>query len=270
MILIILAKLENDKYYTDPELAEYCVKRMREIIGEENITEYIEPSAGAGVFLDYFDKPFRAFDVKPEDTRIIKADWREVNIDYKPGRCVIGNPPFGRRNTLAVQFYKKAIQVGDYIGFILPISQLKNNQQMYEFDLVSSDDLGVREYSGRKIHCCYNIYRRPANGLNKKKTYKLKDVEIKEFRSKKKSLESTEEFDLRICFWGAAMGKVVKAKGTYSHEMGIKILNEKYKNEIIRIFREVDWGSIYHFVATPALYQWQIYKYLKEQIPALE
>ena len=150
MVLIVLAKIENDKYYTDPKLASYCVNRMKEIIGEDNITEYIEPSAGAGVFLNYFDKPFMAFDIEPEDARIIKADWRAVDIGYKPGRCVIGNPPFGNRNTLAVQFYKKAVQVGDYIGFILPISQLQNNQQMYEFDLVFSEDLGLRSIPGEK------------------------------------------------------------------------------------------------------------------------
>ena len=51
--VINIAKIINDKYYTSPELAEYCVKKTEEIIGKENITEYLEPSAGSGVFLDY-------------------------------------------------------------------------------------------------------------------------------------------------------------------------------------------------------------------------
>ena len=46
--MINIAKILNDKYYTSPELAEYCVKKTEEIIGRENITEYIEPSAGSG------------------------------------------------------------------------------------------------------------------------------------------------------------------------------------------------------------------------------
>lgn len=53
-----MAKIQNDKYYTSPELAKYCVEKTKEIIGEDNITEYIEPSAGSGVFLDYLDKPY--------------------------------------------------------------------------------------------------------------------------------------------------------------------------------------------------------------------
>ena len=78
--MINIAKILNDKYYTSPELAEYCVKKTKEIIGEENITEYIEPSAGSGVFLDYLDKPYFAYDIEPEDDRIVKQDYLSLEI----------------------------------------------------------------------------------------------------------------------------------------------------------------------------------------------
>ena len=133
-----MSKLKNDKYYTPVELAKYCVDKTNEIIGKDNITEYIEP----------------------EDDRITKADWLTVNLPYKKGRCVIGNPPFGEHNILSVKFYKKAILLCDYIAFILPISQLNNNQQLYEFDLVYSTDLGKKNYSGKDVHCCFNIYEK--------------------------------------------------------------------------------------------------------------
>ena len=51
-----MSKIELDKYYTPDDLAKYCVEKTKEIIGEENITEYLEPSAGSGVFLKYLDK----------------------------------------------------------------------------------------------------------------------------------------------------------------------------------------------------------------------
>lgn len=69
-----MSKLKNDKYYTPVELAKYCVDKTNEIIGKDNITEYIEPSAGAGVFLDFLDKPYLAYDIEPEDDRITKAN----------------------------------------------------------------------------------------------------------------------------------------------------------------------------------------------------
>ena len=74
--MLKIAKILNDKYYTSPELAEYCVKKTKEIIGEENITEYIEPSAGSGVFLDFLNKPYLAYDIKPEDIR--KKERRQI------------------------------------------------------------------------------------------------------------------------------------------------------------------------------------------------
>ena len=264
-----MAKIQNDKYYTSPELAKYCVEKAKEIIGEDNIVEYVEPSAGSGVFLDYLHKPYLAYDIEPEDERIIKQDWLTADLDYKQGRCVIGNPPYGDRNTLSVQFYKKSVNLCDYIAFILPISQWNNNQQMYEFDLIYSENLGKREYSDRTVHCCFNIYKRNNNGLNQKHKYKLQDISIKEFRSKENALNNTEEFDVRICFWGAATGKII-GKGQYSHEMGIKIHNKLLKDRIISIFENTNWKDVYYMTSTPALYQWQIYKYLKEQIPELK
>jgi len=60
-----IMKIINDKYYTSPNLANYIVNKTNEIIGEENIIEYLEPSAGAGVFLDYLNKPYLAYDIEP-------------------------------------------------------------------------------------------------------------------------------------------------------------------------------------------------------------
>ena len=133
-----MAKIQNDKYYTSKSLAHRCVLKTKQVIGSHNITEYIEPSAGAGVFLDFLDKPYIAYDIEPEDERIIKQDWLTVDLDYKKGRCVIGNPPFGRANSLLKRFYKKSTEVADYISFIMPISQLKNNQELYQYDLIYS------------------------------------------------------------------------------------------------------------------------------------
>ena len=267
-----MEKIELDKYYTPPDLAEYIVNKTKEIIGEENITEYLEPSAGAGVFLDCFDKPYLAYDIEPEDCRIIKQDFLTANIDYKKGRCVLGNPPYGTRNTLSVRFYKKAIQLCDFIAFILPISQYSNNQQMYEFDLTHSEDLGVYIYTDREVHCCFNIYKRPVNGLNKKPNYKLNDIEIIEVRCGNKDVK---DYDIRIKAWGgntgtkSQIGHEVDFPNQYPKEFCIKIHNKQFIDDVVRLIKTVRWEDIYPMTATPNPLQWQVYKYLKEQIPEL-
>ena len=62
-----MTKIKNDKYYTSPDLAKYVVNKTKEIIGEENITEYIEPSGGNGVFLDYLPQGTYSCDIEPEN-----------------------------------------------------------------------------------------------------------------------------------------------------------------------------------------------------------
>ena len=100
-------------------MAEYCVRKTKGIIGEDNITEYIEPSAGSGVFLDYLPKCTLAYDIKPEDKRIVKQDYLSLDLEYKKGRCVIGNPPFGDRCNLYRKFYNKSCKIADYIVFYI-------------------------------------------------------------------------------------------------------------------------------------------------------
>lgn len=276
-----MAKIENDKYYTSKELAKYCVNKTKEIIGKDNITEYIEPSAGNGVFLDYLDKPYIAYDIEPEDNRVIKQDWLTVNLEHKKGRCIIGNPPFGVKNNLTVAFYKKSILLADYIAFILPISQYKNDIKLYEFDLIYSENLGIRQYSDRKVHCCFNIYKRPQNEFNKRPNYKLKDVNIIE-RIKNDNPKRNKDFDiknntydLRILGWGTGLnnlplgGILSKEDKQYAKEFIIIIRNEHLKHKIIQLFKNTDWTKIYPMTATPNLLQWQVYKYIKEQIPEI-
>ena len=83
--------------------------------------------------------------------------------------------------------------------------------QMYEFDLIYSEDLGIQKYSDIKLHCCFNIYRRPLSGeYNKKPNYKLKDVEVKEYR-RNGTYKKPEKYDFGICAWGnGSCGKDVE------------------------------------------------------------
>ena len=265
-----LSKISLDKYYTSPELAKYVVDKTKEIIGDENITEYIEPSAGAGVFLDYLNKPYFAYDIEPEDKRVIKQDYLDLDIEYEKGRCVIGNPPFGTRNTLSVRFFKKSIKIADYIAFILPISQYKNNQQMYEFDLVYSEDLGLQKYSDRELRCCFNVYSRPKeNSLNKKPDYKLKDVEVREYR-RSGAYKKPEHYDFGMCICGSSCGKEIEYVGQYAQEAYVIVKNEDLRDEMLRVCRKTDWKKLYPSITAPRLPAWRIYKHFRDTIPNIK
>ncbi|HBJ1650926.1 TPA: hypothetical protein LA460_000145 [Clostridium botulinum] len=266
-----MSKIPLDKYYTSKDLAKYIVKKTKNIIGENNIIEYLEPSAGEGVFLDYLDKPYLAYDIEPENNGIIKQDFLELNLEYKQGRCIIGNPPFGVHNYTSVKFYKKSIQLGDYIAFILPISQLNNNIYMYEFDLIYSEDLGKRNYSGISIHCCFNIYKRNPIGLNKKPNYDLKDVELRTVnRGKSRNDKIPEKYDFSISGYGASCGKICECENEYCQQIYFIIHNKEFKDRIVELMKNTNWKNICNSTASPKLKHWIINKYIKEQIPQIK
>ena len=271
-------KIRNDKYYTPPDLANYCWDKVLEVIGEENISEVIEPSVGNGAFLSHPTQMVHfAYDIDPECTSdittIFKADYLTVDIKYLYGRLVIGNPPYGGCMNMAQKFFKKSIQIADYIAFILPISQLNNTRSMYEFDLIYSEDLGIRQYSDRELHCCFNIYSRPKSGLlNKKPNYKLSDIKIIEYRRDGREINIPSGYDYAMSSFGAGcVGKEIKSQGQYALECYFYIHNEKLKDRVLDILKNTDWKSISKGISgTYRLPQWKICKYLKEKIPELK
>ena len=267
-------KLDLDQYYTSYEDMEYCVNKAWDVIKDlgYEVSEFLEPSAGEGVFSNYLATSgldVIAIDIEPKGEDIIKADFLTYDLEYKEGRFIIGNPPFGTRLNLAQKFYKRAIELGDYIAFILPISQLNNTQSMYEFDLVHSEDLGKLLFSNKKkVHCCLNVYVRPKNGLNKKIQNKLKDITI--IREDKKDYEKIE-YDIRMCYWGdGTAGKILTEEEHYSGEYKIIIHNKELRDEIINLFNTIDWSKELNSTAMRRIKQYHIIQVLKKYIPNIK
>lgn len=263
-----MAKIQHDKYYTPQHIVELVMKRVEEVVGLENITEFIEPSAGNGAFLDSLYAtgiPTNAYDLYPERDDIVEQDYLKLNLEYKNGRCVIGNPPFGDKNNLVGKFIHKSIPLSDYIIFILPIGNYKNDFKYLYLDLMHSEII-IEEFSNIKVKCCLNIYK---VRKNKKKKLAYKDLKIFNTQRYLKKDENFE-YDFRFCCWGASIGKEVDYPNQYAKETCIKIYNENLKDTILKKIKDVDWVKTYPMTSTPSLCNWQVYKYLKEQIPELE
>lgn len=263
-----MAKIENCKYYTPQHIVDLVIQRTKEVIGLDNISEFIEPSAGNGAFLAKLyelGKPVYAYDLYPEREDIKEQDYLKLELEYKKGRCVIGNPPFGNRNNLFRQFYNKSVELSDYIVTIAPIKLLNNVRQIYKFDLIYSEDLGVQDYSGVKLHCCLNIYKRNPKGLNNKITFKLKDVKI--YREDEKIYNDILE-DFKICRMGAKCG-VILNDNQKLRNFKVVVCNKNLIN-IIKESLYAGWNKNILNISTPYIVKDDIYKYLKEQIEGIE
>ena len=252
-----MAKIPNDKYYTPTEIVEHCVNKVKEIVADD-VTEIIEPSAGNGAFIESLDNNFNCdkyyYDLLPEHDKIKQQDFLELDLEYKQGRVIVGNPPFGNRSTLIVKFFKKAVRLGDYIAFILPISQLNNVKQLYEFDLIYSEDLGKQNYSGVDLHCCFNIYKRPSSGVlnTKPKLIEIDGLEVIEYRRDKNDSyrkKIKDGYFHSICTWGASLGKSTEFVGQFVLELYFYSSNEVIKETV----KNINWKEYVINISSPKI-----------------
>lgn len=112
------------KYYTRPEIAQECTMLFEDFIGPETLI--IEPSAGAGAFLEAAHRPILGYDVAPDHPYVTERDF--IIDGLSPALAdlddiaLLGNPPFGRRSTLALEFVNRGLHQAGTVGFILPSS----------------------------------------------------------------------------------------------------------------------------------------------------
>lgn len=173
-----------DQFYTNPltakKITSIFTEKLKEL-GYQKIT-FIEPSAGTGNFLEaireisrnnsFVSKKVLAFDIEPKSDKekIIKVNFLKVPLtkclekEKRDSYVVLGNPPFGKRGDLAVDFINKAAQRIETIGFILPLtfrrysvqSQLnKDLQLIYDISLETNSFLYQdKVYS---LNTCFQI-----------------------------------------------------------------------------------------------------------------
>ena len=111
---------EKDQFFTPKSIAEYCYRKVCEIVKPDDETLFVEPSAGNGVFFDLLPKGRRVgLDIEPKHPEVETKDFLDYTLDKK-NVVVIGNPPFGLRGNLALRFINHAYSFADYVAFILP------------------------------------------------------------------------------------------------------------------------------------------------------
>lgn len=120
-----------DKFYTNPDVAQYCVNLVKLHINIHKDDMIIEPSAGSGVFIPYIKnlcKHYTFYDIKPDHPGIKKQNFLTLKHVFDRPIHVIGNPPFGRKLSSAIKFIKKCDELrAKSISFILPRSFKKSS-----------------------------------------------------------------------------------------------------------------------------------------------
>ena len=115
--------MEFDQYYTKPSVASWCFEKLSKDLPTVLDKHFIEPSAGNGAFFSLLPRYRRTgLDIEPKGSGIKNCDFLQWEPPYqdKERYIVIGNPPFGHRSNLAVDFFNHAAYVAETIAFIVP------------------------------------------------------------------------------------------------------------------------------------------------------
>ena len=163
-----------DKYYTNPSTVNLCIENIKKYVIPNDFDVIIEPSAGNGAFIAgikslTYNQIF--YDIEPENEEIIKQDFltldiRETGLYGTQNKIhIVGNPPFVRQSSLAIQFIKKSCEFADSISFILPKSFKKdslikkvplNFHRIFEVDL--PDNSFIVNGDAHNVPCIFQIW----------------------------------------------------------------------------------------------------------------
>jgi hypothetical protein len=155
-----------DQFYTKREVAETCVNSLKKFVDLDDAF-VIEPSAGNGAFLEYLPKHTISMDIDPKKDEISKQDFFDYSREKTDKTTVVvGNPPFGICNRLAIGFFNHAASChADFIAFIIPKTWRKRSLMIrldHNFHKVHDVDVPQKAFDDNKVHvaCCFQIWER--------------------------------------------------------------------------------------------------------------
>jgi len=243
-----LNRNDIDKYYTKSSVVDWCLHHIKSNINISQDDLIIEPSAGNGSFIagiKSLTSNHIFYDIEPDCQEVVKQDYLTCDIELFKDKNkyvkthVIGNPPFGRQSSLAIQFIKQSCRFCHSISFILPKSFKKDSLKKYfplSFHLIFEIDLLKNSFlvNGMEhdVPCVFQIWE--------KKSYEREVVPIVE-PVNFTFVHKTENPDISFRRVGVNAGKIdnqIEDKSIESHYF-IKFNNDKTLNENMQLLSTI-------------------------------
>lgn len=162
-----------DQYYTKKDIAKQYIDVFMEIINPSSERcVLVEPSAGNGAFSDILRDTSLltlAYDIDPKKDYMVQHDFLDTDVNIFKHDDVnvhcIGNPPFGKQNSLVKKFIQHCSKFSTTIAFILPRSFKKAScynafpllfHKVYEEDCpINGFEVNNKEH---KVPCVFQIW----------------------------------------------------------------------------------------------------------------
>jgi hypothetical protein len=253
---------EKDQFFTDPDVARYCwdIFVSKNLVDLKKYT-FIEPSAGSGSFLHVLPPGSIALDIEPRHPDIQKQDYLQWTPPNGKDYIVFGNPPFGLRGHLALQFINHSEPFADVVCFILPQlfeSDGKGSprKRITGFNLLHSEKLNTvfrtpegtnvdvnvvfQIWSKHQENPEYTIRDLPTDIL---RVYSLSDGGDVSSTRNKAMIGKCDVYLPSTCFGEDAM-KVYDSFEDLPNRKGYGIVFHQLKEELIEKSKNIDWVNV--------------------------
>lgn len=263
---------QKDQFFTPKDLSKKCWETFNREV-KINIKDYtfIEPSAGNGSFLDILPKGSIGLDIEPRSHGIDKQDYLTWNpSDSTKKYIVFGNPPFGLRGHLALNFINHSYNFADYVCFILPQlfeSDGKGSprKRVKGYNLIYSEGLSAMFYNPEnqevKVNGVFQIWSKHTsnskydiklNSDDKMKVYSLSDGGTISSTRNKDMIGKCDIYLPSTCF-GKENMKIYDSFDDLPGKKGYGIVFFTQKEDMINKSKIIDWSKI-SFLSTNSAY----------------
>lgn len=193
--------IESECYFTSDLLAQKCINHLNSLRPLNHFDFIIEPSAGAGAFYKYLPAKSIAIDIEPRNLGILRANFLQYKCGFTGIGLIIGNPPFGVRGKIALEFLNKAMSIANIIAFILPRSFKKPdyfkkiNKFFHLVDSFDCNDFIDLNGNKKSINCVFQIWeKREYERIDVIRDMEHKDLELRNISVSRISVEKLEKY----------------------------------------------------------------------------
>jgi len=264
--------VDLDQFFTKNEVAKNYVDFMFNYLKKKGINNedcvFIEPSAGDGSFLQYLPKQQRiGLDIFPLRNDIIETDFLNWSLEkrHKNKKIIfVGNPPFGYRSWLALLFMNHAAKFADYVFFILPMAFQSdgkgspkgrvNGLKLIHSETVPKESFYKTNNAVVKVNALFQVWEKGTQIMPKydkaKKYLDLFTVDDRPERLCGQEKKNDADFFIQRTYYSNSPNIVYNFKDVkYGCGYGVIIKNELLKDDIIKIFENIDWDNYSNLAA---------------------
>lgn len=260
----------KDQFFTPHNISVKCWNTFKDMVDVSDYN-FIEPSAGDGSFMKVLPPGSIGLDIEPRGPNIEKQDylsWKPADLTKK--YIVFGNPPFGLRGHLALNFINHSYEFADYVCFILPQlfeSDGKGSprKRVVGYNLIYSETLSAMFYSPEqqqiKVNGVFQVWSKNSSNPkyqlvkqseDKMKVYSLSDGGTVSSTRNKKMIGKCDLYLPSTCFGKETM-KLYDSFETLPGKKGYGVVFFQNKEENIAKAKTIDWSSV-AFLSTNSAY----------------